>query len=87
MNFRFVSITMVFVNKALLSGQSSLNAPLFITWYQCAVTAAACYAVASIPMVAPNNLSVGQLQISTSILKKVTNNLIKELDILLENYT
>jgi len=64
----FVSITMVFVNKALLSGQSSLNAPLFITWYQCAVTAAACYAVASFPN---TNLSVGQLQISTSVLKKV----------------
>lgn len=59
---------MVFVNKALLSGQSSLNAPLFITWYQCAVTAAACYAVASFPN---TNLSVGQLQISTSVLKKV----------------
>merc|ERR1712226_339365 len=44
---------------------------LFITWYQCAVTAAACYAVASIPMVAPNNLSVGQLQISPSVLRKV----------------
>merc|ERR1712079_204231 len=37
----FVSITLVFVNKTLLSGGSSLNAPLFITWYQCAVTAAA----------------------------------------------
>jgi len=67
----FISITMVFVNKALLSGESSLNAPLFITWYQCAVTAAGCYAIASIPMVAPSNLSVPQLQLSISILKKV----------------
>jgi len=40
----FVSITLVFVNKTLLSGSASLNAPLFITWYQCAVTAAACFA-------------------------------------------
>ena len=62
---------MVFVNKALLSGQSSLNAPLFITWYQCAVTAAACYAVASLPMVAAKNLSLPQLQLDISILKKV----------------
>ena len=31
-SFRFVSITMVFLNKSLLSGQSSLDAPLFITW-------------------------------------------------------
>ena len=67
---RFVSITMVFVNKALLSGQSSLNAPLFITWYQCAVTAAASYAIASLPMAGSKNLSV-QLQISPSVLRKV----------------
>ena len=33
-----MSITLVFVNKTLLSGGSSLNAPLFITWYQCAVS-------------------------------------------------
>ena len=61
---------MVFVNKALLSGQSSLNAPLFITWYQCAVTAAASYAIASLPMAGSKNLSV-QLQISPSVLRKV----------------
>ena len=38
LHLRFVSITLVFVNKTLLSGGSSLNAPLFITWYQCAVS-------------------------------------------------
>ncbi|KAH9402968.1 hypothetical protein TYRP_015732 [Tyrophagus putrescentiae] len=35
----FVSITMVFLNKQILSGSSfSLDAPLFITWFQCLVT-------------------------------------------------
>ena len=28
----FVSITMVFVNKSLLSGQEDLDAPFFVTW-------------------------------------------------------
>lgn len=37
-----VSITMVFANKALLSGQG-VNAPFFITGYQCLVTAALCF--------------------------------------------
>lgn len=35
----FVSIAMVFLNKQILSGSSfSLDAPLFITWFQCLVT-------------------------------------------------
>ncbi len=28
----FVSITMVFVNKSLLSGQQGFDAPFFVTW-------------------------------------------------------
>ena len=28
----FVSITMVFVNKSLLSGHENFNAPFFVTW-------------------------------------------------------
>lgn len=35
----FISITMVFVNKSLLSDPvGKLDAPLFITWFQCVVT-------------------------------------------------
>nr|XP_013190142.1 unnamed protein product [Amyelois transitella] len=38
-----VSIATVFVNKTLLSGQSvSLDAPLFITWFQCIVSFTIC---------------------------------------------
>jgi len=36
-----VSISMVYLNKALMSG--SLEAPLFVTWYQCIVTAVICW--------------------------------------------
>lgn len=39
-----VSISMVFINKALLSGPTTkLDAPMFITWYQCIVTVILCY--------------------------------------------
>lgn len=66
----FVSITLVFVNKSLLSGSYSLNAPLFITWYQCAVTAAACYATLQFFAAStPAKENAGQL--SPSVLKKV----------------
>eukprot|EP00177_Eucheuma_denticulatum_P006023 GFKZ01010992.1.p1 GENE.GFKZ01010992.1~~GFKZ01010992.1.p1 ORF type:complete len:348 (-),score=45.05 GFKZ01010992.1:275-1318(-) len=39
-----ISITMVFVNKTLLSSpEGKIEAPLFITWFQCVVTVAGCY--------------------------------------------
>lgn len=42
-NYWFVSISMVFVNKYLLSSkQLKLNAPLFVTWYQCVMTVLLC---------------------------------------------
>ncbi|MCP9266095.1 GDP-fucose transporter 1 [Dirofilaria immitis] len=38
------SIGLVFLNKYLLSNESlKLNAPLFVTWYQCFVTVVLCY--------------------------------------------
>merc|ERR1719273_134366 len=69
----FVSITLVFLNKSLLSGGTSVDAPLFITCFQCTVTAAACYAIVSLP---PNvweaeSVSCGQITISIQTLKKV----------------
>ncbi|KAF0305930.1 GDP-fucose transporter 1 [Amphibalanus amphitrite] len=42
-----VSITMVFANKALLSGQG-VSAPFFVTGYQCLVTSAMCFAFSSL---------------------------------------
>lgn len=40
----FISITMVFVNKSLLSDpEGKIDAPLFITWFQCVVTVIGCY--------------------------------------------
>lgn len=40
----FVSITMVFLNKYLLSSESvKLEAPIFITWFQCVVAVVVCW--------------------------------------------
>jgi len=41
----FVSISMVYLNKILMSSEGiSIDAPLFITWFQCVVTALICWA-------------------------------------------
>jgi len=40
----FVSISMVYLNKVLMSNdQISIPAPLFVTWFQCIVTVAICW--------------------------------------------
>jgi solute carrier family 35 (GDP-fucose transporter), member C1 len=40
----FVSISMVYLNKALMSSAAvSIPAPLFVTWFQCVVTALICW--------------------------------------------
>ena len=41
----FISISMVYLNKILMSNEGiSIPAPLFVTWFQCIVTAAICIA-------------------------------------------
>jgi GDP-fucose transporter C1 len=37
-----VSISMVYLNKIILSDQASIPAPLFVTWYQCVITCFIC---------------------------------------------
>jgi GDP-fucose transporter C1 len=40
----FVSINMVYLNKVLMSSENvSIPAPLFITWFQCVITALICW--------------------------------------------
>lgn len=63
----FVSITMVFVNKSLLSGdQGRIDAPLFITWFQCVVTVLGCYLM---PLLGVPN--VPQFEIKKDIAKQI----------------
>jgi GDP-fucose transporter C1 len=43
-SYWFVSISMVYLNKTLMSSEGvSISAPLFITWYQCVITALICW--------------------------------------------
>jgi len=40
----FISISMVYLNKILMSNEGvSIPAPLFVTWYQCVITALICW--------------------------------------------
>jgi hypothetical protein len=38
----FVSISMVFLNKTLMSSSVSIDAPIFVTWFQCLATVGIC---------------------------------------------
>jgi GDP-fucose transporter C1 len=48
-----------------------VDAPLFITWFQCAVTAGACYGILALPPNFGDSLACGNLTISLQTLKKV----------------
>jgi len=67
----FVSITLVFVNKSLLSGSTKLEAPLFVTFYQCVVTVAACYAIRTAARMFPERISFPSLELDVNIIKQV----------------
>lgn len=67
----FISITLVFVNKALLSGSEKLEAPLFVTCYQCVVTVLACYAIRAVANRFPDKVSFPELKLDLGILKQV----------------
>ncbi|CAB3381642.1 Hypothetical predicted protein [Cloeon dipterum] len=53
-----VSILTVFVNKALLSGETvDLKAPLFITWFQCVVSTFICFVLSSLSKIFPQHVT------------------------------
>lgn len=61
-----ISISMVFINKTLLSGENKIDAPFFITWYQCVCTVIACYALGEVSAV-----PVPRFEIKRDILKQI----------------
>jgi len=67
----FVSISLVFINKSLLSGSTKLEAPLFVTCYQCVVTVGACYLLRFLARTAPDRISFPTLALDVNILKQV----------------
>ncbi|XP_071171932.1 GDP-fucose transporter 1-like [Mytilus edulis] len=63
-----VSISMVFLNKYLLSSEDlKLNAPLFITWYQCVVTVGICLGLSYISKLFPNHVTFPQVDFDLKI--------------------
>ena len=62
----------VFVNKTLLSGQDKIDAPLFVTWYQCIVTVLACYLIRQVARYFPARVSFPELQLDSHVMKQVT---------------
>ena len=66
----------VFVNKTLLSGQDKIDAPLFVTWYQCIVTVLACYLIRQVARYFPARVSFPELQLDSHVMKQVIINYI-----------
>lgn len=66
------SIGLVFLNKYLLSSQSlKLDAPLFVTWYQCVVTVVLCYGCSYFASLFPSRLSFPTIKFDYRISREV----------------
>ena len=64
----------MFVNKSLLSGSAKLDAPLFVTWYQCVVTVLACYVIRQLARYFPGKVGAFTVEIlSDSSIHTITN--------------
>ncbi len=61
-----ISISMVFINKTLLSGDNKIDAPLFITWYQCVCTVVACYFLGQM-----NIANIPKFEIKRDVLRQI----------------
>merc|ERR1712038_92562 len=64
----FVSISLVFVNKYLLSDPDlKLDAPLFITWYQCIVTVLLCALLSVLAKTFPSSITFPEFKVDPKI--------------------
>ncbi|XP_071960274.1 GDP-fucose transporter 1-like [Antedon mediterranea] len=62
-SYWFISISLVFLNKYLLSSEDlKLNAPLFITCYQCVVTILLCYLLSCLGRMFPGMITFPKLR-------------------------
>lgn len=63
-----ISISMVFLNKYLLSSEDlKLNAPLFVTWFQCVVTVALCFALSVMSKFIPDVVQFPQMTVDPKL--------------------
>ncbi|XP_022105354.1 GDP-fucose transporter 1-like isoform X1 [Acanthaster planci] len=68
----FISISLVFINKYLLSSQDlKLDAPLFVTFYQCCVTIMLCTMLGIMGSLAPSVISFPALKFDYKISREV----------------
>uniref|UniRef100_A0A914XBS4 Sugar phosphate transporter domain-containing protein n=1 Tax=Plectus sambesii TaxID=2011161 RepID=A0A914XBS4_9BILA len=67
-----VSISLVFVNKYLLSSKElKLDAPLLVTWYQCVCTVALCYICSLLAKSFPSTFSFPEFKFDQKISREV----------------
>uniref|UniRef100_A0A7S2EWA7 Sugar phosphate transporter domain-containing protein n=1 Tax=Trieres chinensis TaxID=1514140 RepID=A0A7S2EWA7_TRICV len=67
LTYWFVSISMVYLNKMLMSNEGmSIPAPLFVTWYQCVITMLICWIAGKIGERARKNSSYQAVSVSDS---------------------
>lgn len=73
MLYWFISIFMVFLNKYLLDSPSlKLDAPLFVTFYQCVVTVLLCKALSMLSLVIPSEvLEFPSIRFDLKVLRSV----------------
>uniref|UniRef100_A0A0B6ZMF5 Sugar phosphate transporter domain-containing protein n=1 Tax=Arion vulgaris TaxID=1028688 RepID=A0A0B6ZMF5_9EUPU len=65
-----ISISMVFVNKYLLSSEDvKLNAPLFVTWFQCLITVLMCALLSVGGQMFPDKIKFPSLKIEPKLLR------------------
>lgn len=69
---RVFSIGLVFLNKYLLSSKDlKLDAPLFVTWYQCLVTVALCFGLSALSKSFPQFISFPQMSLDQKVSREV----------------
>ncbi|VDO06092.1 unnamed protein product [Haemonchus placei] len=70
--FRVCSIGLVFLNKYLLSSSDlQLNAPLFVTWYQCVVTVGLCFLLSFLSKSLPHVITFPRMTLDAKISREV----------------
>ncbi|XP_055338283.1 GDP-fucose transporter 1-like [Paramacrobiotus metropolitanus] len=68
----FISITLVFVNKYLLSGTDvKLNAPFFITWFQCVVTVILLFLLHGLSRLFPSVFTFPSMHIDKKVSREI----------------
>lgn len=66
----FVSIAMVFLNKHLLSGVS-MDAPIFVTWFQCVVAVVFCFVAGAMRDVHPSMKAFPKFEYRLEVARQV----------------